>query len=60
MSLLLSATCMRCLIAEVSLEPLLGSIGPPVIIRHRTLFTEYINKPLTSMTAPFNPTFDEI
>ena len=51
---------MRCLMAEVSLEPVLGLMVLPVIIRHRTLFTEYMNIPLISMTVPFNPTFEEI
>ena len=60
MSLLRSATCIRYLITEVSLKPVLGLIVLPVTIRHRTLFTEYMNMELTSMMSPFNPTVDEI
>ena len=59
-SLLRSATCIAYLITEVSPEAVPGSTVLPVTIRHRTLFAEYMNIPLTSMVAPFKPTVDEI
>ena len=45
---------------NVILEAVSGSIGLPVINLHRTLFTEYMNIVLISITFPFDPTFDDI
>ena len=45
---------------NVILEAVSGSIGLPVINLHRTLFTEYMNIVLISITLPFDPTLDDI
>ena len=45
---------------KVILEAVSGSIGLPVINLHKTLFTEYMNIVLISITFPFDPTFDDI
>ena len=58
--LLLSVTLKASLTMNVILEAVSGSIGLPVINLHRTLFTEYMNIVLISITFPFDPTFDDI
>ena len=56
---LLSATLKASLIVNVILEAVCGSIGLPVINLHNTLFTEYMNIVLISMTLPTGPTLAE-
>ena len=56
---LLSATLKASLIVNVILEAVCGSIGLPVINLHNTLFTEYMNMVLISMTLPTCPTSAE-